>query len=160
MVRFNAHLSPLLLGFSLLMVALVLAISAWEFFRTESVTLIFLIPALFLVVALFSVKSYSIDGNRLIIRKRGGWQTVIDLNELSDVATASGLLWRSVSLWSSKGLFGVSGWIWNRTAGIYRAYVTNPANMVMLEFRDGRKVALSPDDPDRFLEGLGNLKHS
>jgi len=39
--------------------------------------------------------------------------------------------------------------------GAYRAYVTNPHRTVVLEFSDSRKVIISPETPEEFVDEIG-----
>lgn len=53
-----------------------------------------------------------------------------------------------------EGLYGAWGVYWSRAWGLFRVYVTDDANRVEIGFRDGRRLILSPDDPQGFVADL------
>lgn len=60
----------------------------------------------------------------------------------------------SVGLARVDGIHGRFGTFWNRKAGRYAVYVTNPENSVELKLGDGGLVFVSPDDPGAFVQAL------
>jgi hypothetical protein len=67
----------------------------------------------------------------------------------------------AVRLWGNGGVFAGTGIFWNRTYGIFRAYVTRakPSEMVLVE-TENQKILISPDHPGRFVEAAGISKRS
>ncbi|HTN44698.1 MAG TPA: PH domain-containing protein [Nitrospiria bacterium] len=65
----------------------------------------------------------------------------------------------AVRLWGNGGLFAGTGIFWNRTHGIFRAYVTRakPSELVLVETED-QKILISPEHPGRFVEAAGDSK--
>ena len=59
----------------------------------------------------------------------------------------------SIRLFGNGGVFCFIGYYRNAILGNYRAYVTDYAKSVILEF-GGRKILVSPDDPEAFVEAL------
>jgi hypothetical protein len=60
---------------------------------------------------------------------------------------------RGMSIFGSRGVFGVFGMFWSTRLGFYRLFLTNRTGVVWLLTTDGL-VGLSPDRPDEFLARL------
>lgn len=100
----------------------------------------------------FSVSGYSVKDGRLLVH-RLGWSTKFDLARLSAFNADPHAMMGSIRLFGSAGLFCVIGYYRNGVLGHYRAYVTDSARSVVLEFGDA-KIVVSPDDPQAFVETL------
>jgi hypothetical protein len=110
-----------------------------------------MLPALVLLGTLpFMVRGYVLTDRDIEIR-RLGWRTVLPLDGLVAVTGEPQGLRGSVRLFGNGGLFAVSGWFWNRRIGRFRAYVTDPERAVLLRYRDGRQVMLTPHDVQHFI---------
>jgi hypothetical protein len=107
---------------------------------------------LVLIGALFSVQGYSVVDGKLLVH-RGGWANTFDLKELRSVEVSPNVIIGSVSLCSTRGFFGLAGYLRNATLGRYRAYVTDGRKAVVLDI-GGQKVVLSPDQPEEFAESV------
>ena len=60
-------------------------------------------------------------------------------------------------LFGNGGLFGITGWFWNRRFGRFRAYATDPGRVVLLRYRDGRKIVVTPHDVQQFIVRVRTL---
>jgi Bacterial PH domain len=62
----------------------------------------------------------------------------------------------AIRLWGNGGLFAGTGIFWNRTLGIFRAYVTRgkPSELVLVRTAN-RPVLISPENPARFIDEAG-----
>jgi hypothetical protein len=105
------------------------------------------------LVGFLSVRGYDVDQGRLII-ERLGWRTVIDLSDLTEAEEVPKLVRSSISLWSTRGLFGFIGYGYTTRFGTYRAYVTNPGTAVLLRFLSGRIIVVSPESPNEFVTAV------
>lgn len=152
MRHFEARLSPFLRAYTAILIAVVAVATALSLLQGWS--LLSLLLALLLcgviLTGLFSVRGYALDGRRLLIQ-RMGWSTGIELSDLAGATPAPGIINRSLSLWGTRGLFGVVGLAYQKGLGVYRAYVTDPSKTVLLRFRTGKPVVISPDSPDDFV---------
>jgi hypothetical protein len=106
-----------------------------------------ILPSLFL-----GVNGYSIRDGKLMIH-RLGWATKFDLSKLSGFESNPRALMGSTRLFGNGGLFCCIGYYRNEILGRYRAYVTDTAKCVVLEFGEN-KIVISPDDPEVFVEAL------
>lgn len=110
--------------------------------------------AVILSVGLFSVRGYEIEARTLRI-KRPLWTTEVDLGPLTSVEPAPFLAKSvSISLWSTRGFFGLVGFFYKRGIGVYHAYVTDLRNAVLLRFQTGMPIVVSPDAPPKFVEAV------
>jgi hypothetical protein len=105
---------------------------------------------------LFMVRGYVLTESQIEVR-RLGWSTVLPLAGLAAVSGEPQGLQGSLRLFGNGGLFGISGWFWNRRIGRFRAYATDPERAVLLRYRDGRKVLVTPHDVQHFIVRVRNL---
>lgn len=104
-------------------------------------------------VALFSVRGYALRQGELWIR-RSFWWTRVSLAGLR-AARPDPLAFRgAIRLWGAAGFMAYLGWYYSKRLGRFRAWVTDPARSVVMEFA-GRTLVVSPDEPVRFVEALG-----
>jgi hypothetical protein len=109
------------------------------------------VPLLILLGALpFMVRGYVLTQTDVEVR-RLGWSTALPLVGLVAVTGEPQGLRGSVRLFGNGGLFAISGWFWNRRIGRFRAYATDPGRAVLLRYRDGSKVLLTPHDVQHFI---------
>jgi hypothetical protein len=109
------------------------------------------VPLMVLLGALpFMVRGYVLTETHLEVR-RLGWRTVLPLAGLVTVTGEPQGLRGSLRLFGNGGLFGISGWFWNRRIGRFRAYATDPERVVLLRYGDGKKVVVTPHDVQHFI---------
>jgi hypothetical protein len=105
------------------------------------------------ISALFCVRGYAVRYGELWIQ-RSFWQTQFSLDDLerayADNQAMNGITRKA----GISGFMGHIGWFRNKRLGGYRAFVTDPARCVVLEFSK-RKVVVSPDNPEAFVRALG-----
>jgi hypothetical protein len=109
------------------------------------------VPLVVLLGALpFMVRGYVLTEMHIEVR-RWGWRTVLPLTGLVAVTGEPQGLRGSLRLFGNGGLFGISGWFWNRRIGRFRAYATDPERVVLLRYSDGKKVIVTPHDVQHFI---------
>jgi len=113
-------------------------------------------PLIVALSALFIVRSYTIDGSTLRVR-RLLWDTAVSLESLQRAWSSPDAMRRSLRLFGNGGLFSITGLFRNRQLGNYRAFAMDPRLAVVLDFAD-RKVVITPETPERFLEQLKEVK--
>jgi len=112
------------------------------------------VPLVVLLGALpFTVRGYVLTAEHIEVR-RLGWSTVLPLAGLVAVSGEPEGLRGSVRLFGNGGLFAITGWFWNRRIGRFRAYATDPGRVVLLRYRDGRKIVVTPHDVQHFIVRL------
>ena len=145
--HFRAPWSTKLIGMSLVL----LVILAFAFFSVESWGR-YLIVGIALVAATFAIRGYSIHEGKLHIH-RLGWSTKYDLANLESIDISPGATMGSVRAFGIGGLFGFVGHYHNSVLGSYKAYATNDANTVVIEF-SGETIVVTPDSPVEFVEAV------
>lgn len=111
--------------------------------------------ALLPACALFTVRSYRITHDAVLVR-RLFWETRLPLAGLRSARHEALALRKSVRVFGNGGFFSFTGWYWSPALRTYRAFVTDPARAVILRFPT-RTIVLSPEDPDAFVAELGPL---
>jgi Bacterial PH domain len=115
------------------------------------------LPTLVVLAALpFMVRGYLLTDQDIEVQ-RLGWRTVLPLAGLVAVTGEPQGLRGSVRLLGNGGLFAVTGWFWNKRIGRFRAYVTDPSRAVLLRYRDGAQVVLTPHDVQHFIVKVRTL---
>ncbi|MFT4176970.1 MAG: PH domain-containing protein [Luteolibacter sp.] len=110
------------------------------------------LPAIVIACLPFVIRSYTIVGNELQIR-RLFWDTRLNLTELRSATFSPKAINKSLRLCGNGGVFSFTGWYWNSTLGIHRAFVTDPDRTVILRFKN-KTVVVSPDNPSGFVEEI------
>jgi hypothetical protein len=114
-------------------------------------------PLLVLAIALsYVVLGYQLTGEQLRVR-RLGWFSEWDLDGLEAVAADPGAMVASRRVLANGGLFSFSGRFRNRHLGLYRALATDPNRAVILRWSN-RTLVITPDDPERFVRELCELR--
>ena len=107
--------------------------------------LLFLITV-FACSYMFSVKSYSVDNNQLVIKKVMG-ERRIDISDLMEIRLVEkGEMLGTIRTFGNGGLFGYYGKYYNRTFGSMTLYTTRRTNRIFLKTISGNKIIISPDD--------------
>lgn len=102
----------------------------------------------------FRPKSYSINGGNLLIHRPFG-DAVYSLNNIANVQQLPSGVWTAAfRLFGVAGFFGYYGKFWSTKHGKFTAYGTRIDNKLMLTFKDGKKILITPDS----LEMMGALK--
>ncbi len=158
MTEYNASWSTRLLLISALATAVLIGIPLTVYLQEGTINpAVWLGPLMCLVAALFIVRGYRIDTNRLIIR-RLLWETKIDLSGLKRAEYNPEAVKSSIRTFGNGGLFSFSGFFKNSTLGTYRQYVTNHNNAVILYF-DSKTIVISPDNPENFVYAVNQFKN-
>lgn len=136
-------------------IALTLALNAMPFLGRPALGLVAadtMAWGVLLFCLFFSVNGFSVRNGQLLVH-RLGWATKFDLAKLSGFEVNPHAMMGSIRLFGNGGIFCFIGHYRNAVIGRYRAYVTDQANAVVLEFGE-RKIVVSPDDPQAFVETL------
>lgn len=109
-----------------------------------------IIPLVILLTSVFfSIRGYAIADNTLYVQ-RLGWNTKIDLNNVTTADVDPQAMRNSIRKWGNGGLFSFSGKFYNRKLGNYEAFATDPSKAVILKLRD-RTIVVTPEHPERFV---------
>jgi hypothetical protein len=92
---------------------------------------------------------YELRDDTLIVRLRAGTKTFGPVARYGPVSEPVSF---AVRLWGNGGLFAVTGHYRNKKYGHFQAYVTNLESLVLVETRDGKKIVISPSNPDAWTD--------
>ncbi|WGL16733.1 PH domain-containing protein [Microbulbifer bruguierae] len=109
-------------------------------------------PLTFILSALFTVRGYELQNDRLRIR-RLGWSNRISLQDFSSATYEPEATAGSIRLFGNGGLFSVTGLFRNQKLGRYQAFVTDPAQSVVIRLKT-RTLVVTPDRPQQFVSAL------
>lgn len=106
-------------------------------------------PVLLGGTALFLIREYTIEPRELLIR-RLLWTTRLPLAGLKSATFQPEAMRGSFRLFGNGGMFSFTGWYRNRALGLYRAFVTDLNQTVILRF-EKKTIVISPENPERFV---------
>ena len=107
--------------------------------------------------ALFTIRSYSIQGDVILVH-RLFWDTPLPVAGLLSAQADPAAMRGSLRLCGNGGMFSFTGLFRNKTLGNYRAFVTDSRRAVVLRY-PGRTVVLSPAEPEEFVRELPVADH-
>ncbi len=111
-----------------------------------------LVLALVPVCPLFIVRGYAITPDAILVR-RPCWSTRLPRTGLVSATSTPNAMTHSLRTCGNGGFFSHTGWYWSQSLGSHRAFVTDPAQTVVLRYAD-RTIIVSPDDPEAFAHAL------
>jgi len=161
---FNAPWGTLLKVISTLATVLLLGVFGGMILTGRASTVITMvlyiaIPLLILFVSLlFTVRSYIVSGNSLLVR-RLLWNTNVDISMLSSAEYDPKAMTGSIRTLGNGGLYSFSGRYKSGKIGSFKAYVTDFKNCVIIKTA-GQTVVVSPENPELFVEMLRNRQRN
>ena len=162
-IRFKAPWGPLLRIMTLICIILLIGISVigintgpennmgWIFGMV-----VFPMSLLF-ISAFFIIRGYVLTDNTLVIQ-RLGWNTKIDLSELTSAEVDKTAMAKSIRTFGNGGMFCFAGLFHNKRLGTYRAFATDLRKCVVLRFTN-RIVVVTPDEPENFAMKIKTFIH-
>ncbi len=116
-----------------------------------------LLPSCLLIIiaALFLVRGYILTKKQLIV-KRLFWKNRVNLSKLVSAEFDSQAMLNSWRVLGNGGFFSITGLFWNQKLGLYRAFVTNEKNSIVLKFTD-KVIVITPDNLQDMLTKLTSL---
>ena len=119
---------------------------AWVF-------LVGVIPLTIIVLTvLFAPVKYTIT-NSMIIVNRLGPNVLITIESIEEIRRLQKKeLGIALRLFGSGGFLGGYGLFYTSRLGIFNAYVTNRETLVFIKCDNGKKILLSPERPEEFLD--------
>jgi hypothetical protein len=100
---------------------------------------------------LISVSSYTIETDNITINRRIG-NIVINKSDIQSIKLLSkdDLKW-TIRTFGVGGLFGYYGKFSNRKIGSMTWYVTHRNKTILITTTAGKKILISPDEPETFI---------
>lgn len=108
----------------------------------------------FIAVYLLRPNNYSVSADKLLIHRMIN-NIEIDRNNIQSVQEIDeSKVKNSLRTFGVGSFFGSFGKFWNATLGNMTWYVTRKNNFVLVETKDQRKIILTPDKPEEFVESF------
>ncbi len=103
---------------------------------------------------LFRITAYELTNDQLIIH-RPFKNKIIELSEIhkAELLPKEALKW-TIRTFGNGGLFGFYGKFSNTKLGGMTWYATRRNNMLLLRMKDGKKIVITPDETQQFIETL------
>ena len=101
------------------------------------------------------VRGYTLAEDAITVR-RGLWNTRLPLEGLRAVTGDAEAMRGSIRVFGNGGLFSITGRVWNRKLGWYRAFATDPSRAVVLLYAK-RTIVITPHDPQHFIMRAGTF---
>jgi hypothetical protein len=110
-----------------------------------------------LAIVLAPVKYTIIDS--MIIVNRLGTNIIIPIENIEDIKKQyKKELGLRIRLFGSGGSFGGFGLFYASRIGIFNAYITNTKTLVLIKYDHGKKILLSPERPEEFLDAVNQVR--
>lgn len=152
MKRYNVRWGALLVIMSTLLTALFVGLAISEFRQHgASACAGWLSLALVAGCALTSIRGYTVTPEAILIH-RPLWDTRLPLAGLQSARQERVSPWRGIRI-GNPGFFSCTGWCYRPSLGLYRVFVTNGADRVVLRYAC-RTVVLSPSEPEQLIRDL------
>ncbi len=117
-----------------------------------------LVPLIFVLVKLFAPRKYIITDSDIIV-KRSGPDIVIPVRDINNIRHVSrkelGAVFR---LFGVGGFCGMYGLFSSSRIGIFKSYTTNRSCLVVIEHSYVKKIVISPENPEEFVNTISQLK--
>ena len=128
----------------------------------NSLFLLFPIPfiGIFFSLWLSSPKAVSLTKDLLRIERPIGYLNfkLSEIKKVEKLLVLQDYTGFALRLWGSGGAWGNFGYFWSKRLGIFKLYLTNN-NFVLIEMENGKKIFVSPDKIDPFVEKIKKLKN-
>ena len=141
------------------LIAIIAAVLLYNYFMEDRFIFIFtggFLMLLILFMFLYMPQKYIVSKEELIITRIIGNFKVERKNILKVIHPDRSYLSFVVRVFGNSGLFGYTGYFWNKSFGKMHWFVTQRKNYVVIDMGTKRKIVLSPDDYDGLIDALQN----
>jgi len=146
--QFRSSWDFLLIGMTFLISAALIALAFIGGIFSVIMAIVFISFGVF-----FGVYGYSLQPQELRII-RLGWSKDIPYNDIVDIEYSPDAMMGSLRKFGIGGFFSYYGMFKNRVLGDYKAYATHRKKTVVITIKSGKKIVVTPSDPERFVEEL------
>jgi len=141
------------------LIAIIAAVMLFNYFMDDGFIYIFtggFLMALIIFMFLYMPQKYIVSKEELIIKRIIGDFKVERKKILKVIHPDRSYLSFVVRVFGNGGLFGYTGYFWNKSFGKMHWFVTQRKNYVVIDMGTKRKIVLSPDDYDGLIDALQN----
>ncbi|HBG26109.1 MAG: hypothetical protein A2Y10_00515 [Planctomycetes bacterium GWF2_41_51] len=114
--------------------------------------------AILIISSFFIIRGYVLTDNNTLVIQRLGWDTKIDLAELTSAEVDKTAMAKSIRTFGNGGMFCFAGLFYNKRLGTYRAFATDLRKCVVLRFTN-RIIVVTPDEPENFVMKIKTFIH-
>jgi len=141
------------------LIAIIAAVMLFNYFMDDGFIYIFtggFLMSLIIFMFLYMPQKYIVSKEELIIKRIIGDFKVERKKILKVIHPDRSYLSFVVRVFGNGGLFGYTGYFWNKSFGKMHWFVTQRKNYVVIDMGTKRKIVLSPDDYDGLIDALQN----
>ncbi len=153
--------APWSLRLKILTIATVLVVFGvmcyWMGARTLEIAWILL---LLLPGAFFAPRGYVVTDSSIIVRRWLGPKVVVPIESVEDIKRVSrediGPLLSDLGIHPGavREFFGSYGVFSSSRLGKFKGYITNTNSLVLIQYDNGKKLVLSPERPEKFMDAV------
>jgi len=139
------------------LIAIIAAVMLFNYFMDDGFIYIFtggFLMSLIIFMFLYMPQKYIVSKEELIIKRIIGDFKVERKKILKVIHPDRSYLSFVVRVFGNGGLFGYTGYFWNKSFGKMHWFVTQRKNYVVIDMGTKRKIVLSPDDYDGLIDAL------
>lgn len=115
---------------------------------------IILLTVVFALSFYYSIKGYEVKEDKLIIKRRGK-DLAFQRSEIEFVEKLEdSFFFKNIRKLGNGGFFGYYGKYHNLRIGTFNFYATKRKGLVLIRFKDGKQIVLSPDHPQTLIEAI------
>jgi len=139
------------------LIAIIAAVMLFNYFMYDGFIYIFtdgFLMSIIIFMFLYMPQKYIVSKEELIIKRIIGDFKVERKKILKVIHPDRSYLSFVVRVFGNGGLFGYTGYFWNKSFGKMHWFVTQRKNYVVIDMGTKRKIVLSPDDYDGLIDAL------
>lgn len=154
----TTKLTTLLIGFVVMLGVPLIGGISYSLKLNNPYFLLLLIPFAVILAGTKAYAPYGIgirNGKLIVFRLIGPLS--YDLLKLKSVKRVQNLreeLGLALRMWGTSGLWGSYGKFWSKKVGNFNVHITRNDKLTFLEFTDGKKLLLSPDKQNEFIQRI------
>ena len=142
--------------------ALVGILYAWTFHSPYYLLFPFPFFGIVYLAWIYAPFAIGIKQGELHILRRVG-PVALKLDEIAEVKAFDKLCDEAgwvLRTWGSGGAWGIYGHFWSKKWGHFKMHVTKDSDYVSLELQNGKKIVISPDQREDFINNIKKLNNS
>lgn len=157
-----APMSPVIKGTTLVVLALPPIFGVWALVTRDPVpgSLFLFLIALYGVVWLGCRPSCFVIASRYLEIMFPIWRRRISIADIARIRLIDREAFSQEFGWAIRigvgGLWGGFGWLWTTKQGLIEFYISRLDAFVLIERSHGKKLMITPENPDRFIEVTQN----
>jgi len=117
-----------------------------------------LIPIIFMIATLFAPIGYTVTESSMIIN-RLGTNIIVPIAKIDRIRRITNKEIKfPIRICGVGGFCGSYGKFYNHKFGVFQAYITNRKTLIFIEYNNCKKILISPEKPEEFLDAVDQAK--